>query len=82
MECCKSFLAPHQPSGSQQPCATAGAPASSATAAAVVEENPLPMPHPARVLSKALSVEQVMAAMSIDPLDRSLSEFLKEVACF
>ncbi len=41
-----------------------------------------PLPHPARVLSKALSVEQVMAAMSIDPLDRSLSEFLKEVACF
>jgi hypothetical protein len=39
-------------------------------------------PNPARVLSKTLSVEQVVAAMSLDPLDRSLSEFLKEIACF
>ncbi|BDA51202.1 probable bZIP transcription factor 11 at C-terminar half [Coccomyxa sp. Obi] len=37
-----------------------------------------PSPHPARVLSKELSLGQV-AALS---LDRSLSEFLKEVTCF
>ena len=37
-----------------------------------------PSPHPARMLSKELSLGQV-AALS---LDRSLSEFLKEVTCF
>lgn len=37
-----------------------------------------PSPHPARMLSKELSLGQV-AALS---MDRSLSEFLKEVTCF
>lgn len=36
------------------------------------------LPHPARMLSKELSLEQV-AQLS---MDRSLSEFLKEVTCF
>ena len=38
----------------------------------------VPLPHSARMLSKELSLGQV-AALS---MDRSLSEFLKEVTCF